>query len=282
MLTQLLVEVLVTIFFVLALAALPTKEAPSPRPAQRPIRWGRVVLSAAAGVGAAAWVAALAGSRGQTDSHVADFVRQEAPAIAQGSNLVNVVLTDVRSLDTLMETLVVVLGTLGVVGLVKGIERADQGRLVRGERPADHGGLLPGLAKAIVPIGAIFALTMLIKGHNAPGGGFVAGLSLGVTAMIALAAFGPLRFVRRLRVSASTVAILGCVVMLLSGGLAAYGGDPYLTQLHGKVAVGALVVPLHSTLIFDLGVMLAVAGGITAAGLALWTMPRRALPGELP
>ena len=237
-------------------------------------------MSAAAGLGAAAWVAAMAGSR--TESHVADFIRQEASAIAKGTNLVNVVLADVRSLDTLMETLVVVLGALGVVGLVKGVERADQGRLVRGESTTAAGGLLPGLAKVIVPIGVIFAVAMLIKGHNEPGGGFVAGLSLGVTAMIALAAFGPLRFVRRLRASASTVAILGCGLMFFSGGLGAFGGDPYLTQLHGQVAIGALRVPLHSTLIFDLGVMLAVAGGITAAGLALWTIPRRELPGDLP
>ena len=239
-----------------------------------------MTLAAAAGFGAAAWVAAMAGS--QTQSHVADFIRQEASAIAKGTNLVNVVLADVRSLDTLMETLVVVLGTLGVVGLVKGIERGDQRRLVAGESESSEGGLLPGLAKIIVPIGAVFAVAMLIKGHNEPGGGFVAGLSLGVTAMIALAAFGPLRFVRRLKVSASTVAILGCGLMLLSGGLGAFGGDPYLTQLHGKVAIGALRVPLHSTLIFDLGVMLAVAGGITAAGLALWTIPQRELPGERP
>lgn len=237
-------------------------------------------MAAAAGLGAAAWVAAMAAT--QTESHVADFIRQEASAIAKGTNLVNVVLADVRSLDTLMETLVVVLGALGVVGLVKGIERADQERLVARENNTVQGGLLPGLAKIIVPIGAIFAVAMLIKGHNAPGGGFVAGLSLGVTAMIALAALGPLRFARRLRASASTVAILGCALMLVSGGLAALGGDPYLTQLHGKVAVGALVVPLHSTLIFDLGVMLAVAGSITAAGLGLWTIPRRELPGELP
>jgi len=279
MLTQLLVEVLVTIFFALALAALPEKEIPSPRPVRSASHWGRFALSAAAGLGAAAWVAAMAGSR--AESHVADFIRQEAPAIAKGTNLVNVVLADVRSLDTLMETLVVVLGALGVVGLVKGIERADRGRLVEAGTTA-AGGLLAGLAKVIVPIGAIFAVTMLIKGHNEPGGGFVAGLSLGVTAMIALAAFGPLRFVRRLSASASTVAILGCGLMLLSGGSSAFGGDPYLTQLHGELSLGPLVVPLHTTLIFDLGVMLAVAGGITAAGLALWTIPRRQLPGDLP
>ena len=237
-------------------------------------------LSVAAGLGAAGWVAATAANR--ADGHVADFVREQAPAIAKGGNLVNVVLTDVRSLDTLMETLVVVLGSLGVVGLLKGFERAD--RVVeQKDEPAHYdGGLLPGLAKAIVPIGVVFALTLLVKGHNLPGGGFVAGLSLGVTAMIGLVAFGPARFVRRLKVPASTVAILGCGLILLSGALGPIVGKPYLTQLHGKIAIGALSVPLHTTLIFDLGVMLAVAGGISAAGLSLWTTARRESSGEMP
>ncbi len=100
--------------------------------------------------------------------------------------------------------------------------------------------------------------------------------------MIGLAAFGRERFVRRLRIPASTVAILGCGLILVSGALGPLVGKPYLTQLHGKLAIGALSVPLHTTLIFDLGVMLAVAGGISAAGLALWTIAHRQSTGEMP
>ena len=40
------------------------------------------------------------------------------------------------------------------------------------------------MAKVIIPVSIPFALVLLLKGHNDPGGGFVAGLSLGVTAMI--------------------------------------------------------------------------------------------------
>jgi len=204
---------------------------------------------------------------------VADFVREVAPEIAKGTNLVNVVLTDVRSLDTLMETFVVLLGTLGVVGLLKGRERADRGRPPGDGRAivAIFDGLLPGLAKAILPFGVLFALTLLFKGHNDPGGGFVAGLSLGVTVMLSLAAFGPARVERRLKVSLSGVAILGCLLMLASGGLGWLVDQPFLTQIHGEISIAQLSVPLHTTMVFDLGVMLAVAGGIGAAGLALWT-----------
>ncbi|MGB5161175.1 MAG: hydrogen gas-evolving membrane-bound hydrogenase subunit E [Thermoanaerobaculia bacterium] len=271
MLTQLLVEVLVTFFFALSLLVLPAASLEASGRRERPRRWMRGTLALAAGLGAAACVAAL--SAVENDSHVANFVREVAPAIAKGDNLVNVVLTDVRSVDTLMETLVVVLGCLGVVGLLAGSERADW-------RPADGetrltaaiaGGLLPGLAKAILPIGALFALTMLIKGHNDPGGGFVAGLSLGVTAMIGLFALGPIRLGQRLRTSLSRLSILGCGLMLAAGAWGPLTGHPFLTQLHSEPSIGGLSVPLHTTLLFDAGVMLAVAGGIGAAGLALWT-----------
>ena len=274
MLTQLLVEVLVTIFFALALWALPLGVSRESAGRALPRQWLRGTLAVAAGLGAAAWVAALATTT--SDTAVADYVREFAPEIAKGKNLVNVVLTDVRSLDTLMETVVVLLGTLGVVGVLKGSERAVGGILAGLRNGATGaasttGGLLPGLSKIILPIGLLFSLVMLFKGHNSPGGGFVAGLALGVTAMIGVAAFGPTGFGRRLRISLSGSAILGCGLMLASGAIGWLTGHPYLTHLHGALSIGELYVPLHSTLIFDLGVMLAVAGGVGAAGVAFWT-----------
>jgi NADH:ubiquinone oxidoreductase subunit 5 (subunit L)/multisubunit Na+/H+ antiporter MnhA subunit/multisubunit Na+/H+ antiporter MnhB subunit len=273
MLTQLLVEVLVTIFFALALWALPRglPREPTGRAVRK--RWLRGMLAVAAGLGAAAWVAALATTT--SDTGVADYVRESAPEIAKGKNLVNVVLADVRSLDTLMETVVVLLGTLGVVGVLKGSERTvgGLGSSLGSSAPgtaSSPGGLLPGLSRIILPIGLLFSLVMLVKGHNSPGGGFVAGLALGVTAMIGMAALGPYRFGRRLRVSLSGSAILGCGLMLASGGIGWLTGRPYLTHLHGALTIGELYVPLHTTMIFDLGVMLAVAGGVGAAGMALW------------
>jgi multicomponent K+:H+ antiporter subunit A len=281
MLTQLLVEVLVTIFFALALWALPAKLRARREERGRPRRWGRGLLATAAGLGAAAWVAAL--SRSAPDTAVATYVREVAPAIAKGSNLVNVVLTDVRSVDTLMETIVVVLGTLGVVALLEGRERDDRVRQEDGVRAAEPsaGGLLPGLARAILPIGVLFALILLVKGHNDPGGGFVAGLSLAVTAMLALAAFGPSRVGRRLRASLSGIAIVGAGMMLATGALGWVAGRPFLTQLHGEIAIFGLSLPLHTTMIFDVGVMFAVAGGIGAAGSAFWrTAADRSTPGS--
>ena len=271
MLTQLLVEVLVTIFFALALWSLPARIQVSTDAGERGWHVPRIVLAVAAGFGAAAWVAA--GATAGDGGRVANFAREVAPVIAKGDNLVNVVLTDLRSLDTLMETFVVVLGGLGVVGLLKRTERADR-RRVAGDGPIAmpvSTGLLPGLAKAILPIGILFALMLLVKGHNDPGGGFVAGLSLGVTIMLALAAFGAGRLEQRLKFSLSSLALLGCVLILGSGLLGWIAGRPFLTQFHGELSAVGVSVALHTTLLFDVGVMLAVAGSIGAAGLAFWT-----------
>ena len=124
----------------------------------------------------------------------------------------------------------------------------------------------------IVPIGVLFALVLLVKGHNDPGGGFVAGLSLGVTAMLALIAFGPGALRRRLPASYTGLAILGILAMLATGALGLLAGRPFLTQFHGQLALPWGPVAWHTTLLFDVGVMLAVAGGVGAAGVSLWSI----------
>lgn len=280
MLTQLLVEVLVTIFFALALWTLPADRRMAPGHRERPRRLLRALLASASGLAAASWVAALA--RSSPDDSVADYVREVAPVIAQGENLVNVVLTDVRAVDTLMETLVVLLGTLGVVALLKGRERDAPRRGDPGLAPSRTGahGLLPGLAKALLPIGFVFAIVLLAKGHNDPGGGFVAGLSLAVTAMLSLVAFGSSRWNSRLEASFTGAAVVGFGMMLMTGTLGWIVDRPFMTQLHGGIGWGGLSIPLHTTLLFDVGVMLTVAGGIGAAGSAFWTTAARRSGGE--
>lgn len=270
MLTQLLVEILVTIFFALALGALPRR----PRLAERRDRWrwGRILLAGGSALAVGALVPAVI--HAPRSDHVATFAREVAPDIAKGDNLVNVVLTDMRSLDTLMETLVVVLGALGAVGLLRGRERADRERSTQRHSESASGGLLPGMAKVILPVGVVFAFVLLAKGHNEPGGGFVAGLSLGVTAMLGLVAFGSRSVQRRLPASFTGLGILGILTMLATGTAGLLAGRPFLTQFHGQLALLGSSVAWHSTLLFDVGVMLAVAGAIGGAGVTLWSARR--------
>ncbi|MCL4839177.1 MAG: DUF4040 domain-containing protein [Thermoanaerobaculia bacterium] len=117
MLTQLLVEVLTTVFFVLALRLLPPGlPQPPPRPESRA---PRAAVAAIVGVGLGALVLAV-----QRDGPrpLRDFFLRAAPELAQGNNPVNVVLVDFRGLDTAVESLVVVLAAFGAVALLRGTE----------------------------------------------------------------------------------------------------------------------------------------------------------------
>ena len=267
MLTQLLVEVLVTIFFALVLRRMPPLLAAA-RTAG-PSRWARPLLAAGAGVLGGSLVLALGQTR--ASSHVQDFYLDAAPDVAKGLNAVNVVLTDFRALDTMMETLVVALAALGVAGLLRGIER-DPAGLPALAVPTAAGrtrGLLPGMARLIVPVAAIFSLSLLLKGHDEPGGGFVAGLALGVAAVLAYAAFGQ----TRLHVAGQTAALVGLSVMLASCLAGLFFGRPALTHAYGEVFLGVGAIKWHSALFFDLGVVLTVAGGVTSAAGLLWRPP---------
>ena len=56
------------------------------------------------------------------DTRVADLYFDAGPDLAAGTNLVNLVLGDFRALDTLVETLVVLVAALGVIALLRGRE----------------------------------------------------------------------------------------------------------------------------------------------------------------
>ena len=56
------------------------------------------------------------------------------------------------------------------------------------KRKADF--MLRQLTRFILPLAVMLALAFLLKGHNAPGGGFVSGLSFAVAAILAFATYG--------------------------------------------------------------------------------------------
>lgn len=127
MLTQLLVEVLMTVFLALSLRLL--VRYPVAQRKRTAVRLGQVGVALFAGLGAAGLAAALLVT--PRDVRLLSFYLEAAPEIAKGKNLVNVILVDFRSLDTLVETVVVVLAALGVGGLLfrrelPGRKRRDQ------------------------------------------------------------------------------------------------------------------------------------------------------------
>ena len=130
--------------------------------------------------------------------------------------------------------------------------------------------LLQELSRLILPFAVLFAVSLLLKGHDLPGGGFVSGLSLAVAGILGFTAYGLDRFQSSIRLEPERVALLGGLLILASLVVPVAIGHPPLSQLHGQIAAGGFSAELHSALIFDIGVVLAVGGGFSAAARALW------------
>lgn len=117
-LTQLLVETVVVVAFVIGLGHL-TSQFPPTGALWRTVRIGVGVL-----LGAAVTVALLASAEDVPPNR--DALVEAAGDEGGGNNIVNVVLTDLRALDTLGEVLVLVVAAMGVLALGRS-DREDDG-----------------------------------------------------------------------------------------------------------------------------------------------------------
>jgi multicomponent Na+:H+ antiporter subunit A len=128
-LTQLLIETLTLVIFVLVLRHLPDRFT---RP---PVAVDRIVRAVVAGgVGVFVFFFALVASAARTAPPVsAEFLARAYPE-ADGRNVVNVILVDFRALDTLGEITVLVVAAMGIASLVM----ASRGRRGAGGEEMEH------------------------------------------------------------------------------------------------------------------------------------------------
>lgn len=119
---------------------------------------------------------------------------------------------------------------------------------MNGESP-----ILRVIARYAVPLTLLVAMQMFFQGHNAPGGGFVAGVLLAAAGAMYLLAFGIERLARvrwwRLSVFGLAVALINSTVPLLQGRV-------YLDNV--TLDIGPLHLPTAT--FFDLGVLMIVVG----------------------
>ncbi len=115
----------------------------------------------------------------------------------------------------------------------------------------------------------IVSLFILLRGHNAPGGGFIGGLIAAAAFALQGAAFGAASVRRAMKVSPLSVAALGLLASCIAGLISAIAGVPFLTGLWVEPHLFGVAVPLSSVMLFDAGVYLVVVGAVTAIALAL-------------
>lgn len=119
----------------------------------------------------------------------------------------------------------------------------------------------------LLPVLVFFSLWVLLRGHNAPGGGFIAGLIACTGFALRALSHDADRARLELRVPPLTLIGVGLLLALFSGVLAAFQGDAFLSAywLPELPVIGKLGTPM----LFDLGVYLLVIGSVLAAMLAL-------------
>lgn len=119
-------------------------------------------------------------------------------------------------------------------------------------------------AHIVIGIMLLFSLYLLFRGHNEPGGGFIGALIAVIAFALLILSESPQYVRKRIRFSPGMIALTGVGISAGSGVIAAFAGKAYLTGLWWKT-----ILPLGTPLLFDVGVYLAVIGGVLSILLDL-------------
>ncbi|MGH8450900.1 monovalent cation/H+ antiporter subunit A, partial [Pseudomonas sp.] len=293
-LTQLVVEVVTTVLILLGLRWLPRRiEEVSPLPSSLPkarIRRLRdFLLSTVVGGGMA--LLSYAMLTRQTPNDISSFYLSRALPEGGGSNVVNVMLVDFRGFDTLGEITVLGAVALTVYALLRrfrpskeSMELPPQQRqlapdvatdLVNPRQASDTAlgfMMVPAvLVRLLLPIALVVSFYLFMRGHNQPGGGFVAGLVMSVAFILQYMVAGTQWVEAQMSLRPMRWMGFGLLAATLTGLGALFAGYPFLTTHTWHISLPVLGdIHVASALFFDVGVYAMVVGStllmLTALG----------------
>lgn len=272
-LTQLLVEMVSVVLLLLSLKWLP---AQGPAVGSRLQGARDAVLAVAIGLGTAAlsWMVLT-----RPSASISDVFLQQSLPLGGGANVVNVIIVDFRAFDTLGEITVLGITALIIHALLAGMNArlpVDGLGLDRGLPAQAPNLMLQTVSQLVLPFTVLIAIYLVLRGHNAPGGGFIAGLVLAMGLLLQQVSQG-----------ASWVAVHGQgdhrawvgwgLALAAATGLGSWlFGAPFLTSTYDYPWLpGVGGVPLASASAFDLGVFLVVVGATMVMLLSIARLGRR-------
>ena len=286
-LTQFLVETLTLVIFVLVLRTLP---AEADREAMRRLRLPRALLAVAVGAtvtGLAAYAMAA-----RTTTPISALLPDAAYYRGHGTNIVNVILVDIRAWDTLGEISVLLVAATGVASLVfrhrrfgaaprvpQAAGQPDIGPIVssgpyspavgditwlRGSEyrdPRYRSLVLEVATRIIFPLIMVLSVYFFFTGHNTPGGGFAGGLTAGLALVLRYLAGGRYELGETLPLDAGKILGAGLGLSAGTAMTSLFLGAPALSSALIEFDVPLLGhIKFVTALFFDLGVYLIVVG----------------------
>ena len=290
-LTQLVVETVTTVLLLLGLRWLPKRieKFPAADPPERDSSWRRfrdigIATAFGAGLGALAYAVM---TRAEPDS-IARFFVENAYALGGGTNIVNVILVDFRAFDTFGEITVLGIVALTVYALLRRFRPAAESISVPEQQhsqdlydeaqPTREKGdtlrsamTIPRLMMALLfPVICTTAIFLLLRGHDLPGGGFVAGITMAVAFILQYVARGTTWTEEHLRILPVHWMGAGLLITACVGAAAWLFERPFLSSSFSYVHIPLIgEVPLASALLFDLGVFASVVGATVLILIAI-------------
>ncbi len=256
-LTQLSVEVVTIVLLMLALFFLPRLT-----PAESSnLRRGRDIALALL-AGSLVTILALAVMTRPYDS-IAGYFLANSVSGGGGTNVVNVILVDFRGFDTLGEVTVLAIAGVAIYALIDGLRlRIPQtDALGRAWARDAHPLMLVNLSRVILPLALMVSAYIFLRGHNLPGGGFIAGLITAVALILQYVGSGEQWTSERWGVNYHHMAGWGVIIAGATGLVSWLFGYPFLTSAFDHFHIPLVgEVELASALVFDLGVYLTVVG----------------------
>ena len=291
-LVQFLVETLATVLIIIILARTSENER---REAMGRL-WGQsrggilrdIAVSAA--LGAAVTVFALAAvSNRPTPNPIADWHLENAFPRLGVTDVVAGIITDFRGTDTLIEITVFGIAAIGILTLLARPKPGTPMRMFRlksesaavdsnkdalqedSERPESliyrsrfNDPITRIAAVPMLPISMLIALAHILYAGAEPGDGFTAGVICGLGVTLWFVVFGYEETKKRLRwLHPATFVGAGLLLAYINGMLPLFFGREFMafTPIAGVSVAG---IKLASSLVFEVGICLAVFGGISA------------------
>ena len=289
-LTQLMVETVTTVLILLGLRWLPPRLVPKELKLKKapPSTWLRrsrdslIAVGGGLGIAAASYAVLL---RNPPPS-IGEFFVLRALTEGGGSNVVNVLLVDFRGFDTMGEITVLAAVALTVYALLRRFRPATESIAIPVQQASDvdptknqapaaqaRSGylMIPAVyLRLLLPVMGVMAAYFFMRGHNLPGGGFVAGLIFATALIVQYMVAGTDWVESHLRLRPHRWISWGLFCACFTGIGAWFLGYPFLTSHTAHLDL-PLLGELHapSAFMFDLGVFLVVVGSTMLTLVAL-------------